>query len=80
LFAGNNRNSTNNNNNNSIRVYLRANLTAQRLIIKLARVHTNSLKQLKEQNMYKIYKGKKLIIIPRKIKVSIKRRENKVSK
>jgi hypothetical protein len=32
----------NNNNNNSIRVYLRANLTAQRPITKLARVYRNT--------------------------------------
>jgi hypothetical protein len=66
---------------NSIRVYLRANITAQRPITKLARVHRNTQKQLKEQNTNydSLYKGKKLIIIPRKIKVSINRRENKVS-
>jgi hypothetical protein len=34
-------NNNNNNNNNSIRVYLRANLTAQRPVTKFARVHRN---------------------------------------
>jgi hypothetical protein len=34
----------NNNNNNSIRVYLRANLTAQMPITKLAPVHRNTQK------------------------------------
>jgi sugar diacid utilization regulator len=43
----------NNNNTNSIRVYLRANLTAQRPITKLARVHRNTQKYYKNkiQNM-----------------------------
>jgi hypothetical protein len=34
----------NNNNNNSIRVYLRANLTEQRPITKLARIHRTTQK------------------------------------
>jgi hypothetical protein len=53
------------NNNNSIRDYLRANLTAQRPITKLARVHRNTQKYLKEQNTKydSLYKGQKLIII-----------------
>jgi hypothetical protein len=34
-----NKKQSNNNNNNSIRVYLRANITPQRPITKLARVH-----------------------------------------
>jgi hypothetical protein len=46
---------------NSIRVYLRANLTAQRPITKLARVHRNIKKQLKEQDTKydSLYKGNK---------------------
>jgi hypothetical protein len=40
----NNNNNNNNNDNNSIRVYLRANLTAQRPITKLARVYRNTQK------------------------------------
>jgi hypothetical protein len=39
-----NNNNNNNNNNNSVRVYLRANLAAQRPITKLARVHRNTQK------------------------------------
>jgi hypothetical protein len=35
-------NNNNNNNNNSIRLYLRANLTAQRPITKLARAYNNN--------------------------------------
>jgi hypothetical protein len=62
-------------------IYLSANLIAQRPITKLARVHRNTQKYLKEQNTKydSLHKGKKLIIIPRKMKVSINRRENKVS-
>jgi hypothetical protein len=51
-------------------------------ITKLARVYRNTQKIIKEQNTKydSLYKGNKLIIIPRKIKDSINRRENKVSK
>jgi hypothetical protein len=56
------------------------NLTAQRPVTKLARIHRNTQKYtkiIKEQNTKydSLYKGNKLIIIPRKIKVSINRRE-----
>jgi hypothetical protein len=70
---------------NSVRVYLHANLTAQRPITKAARVHRNTQKQLKNKiqetkYMYDgLYKGNKLITIPRKIKVSVNSEKNKIS-
>jgi hypothetical protein len=66
---------------NSIRVYLRANLRAQRPITKLARVHRNTDITKRQNTKYdSLYNGTKLIIIiPRKIRVSMNRRENKIS-
>jgi hypothetical protein len=53
IFCGNN-----NNNNNSIRIYLRANLTAQKPVTKLARV-----RRTKQQNTNKIQNKTVYIVI-----------------
>jgi hypothetical protein len=63
----------------SVRVYLRAKLTAQRPITKSAQVYTREIHKNKYKNKIQnmsVYKCNKLIIIiPRKIKVIINRRE-----
>jgi hypothetical protein len=55
-----------------IHVYLRVNLTAQRPITKLAPIHRNTKKILKQdtKNM-DLYNGNKLIIIPRILKLAL---------
>jgi hypothetical protein len=69
-------NNNNNNNNNLIRVYLRENLTAQ-ANYKVSTVTWIYTKITKEQDTKhdSLYNGNKLIIVPRKNKFSVNRRE-----